>query len=419
MNRKREIFTIGEAYKNVFYGTMPIKVTIMQASHDAQDQSTMYHVRLENKDTHPKMYQSLRKQYAEIQVVEYQDKDRGRDGFSFKDLVDSRYLGAHEDAYRTAFRWYNIHEKEIVDTIKKEKAIQSMRPKSREHFEDLIRNLDESSNRDAYIFFLRVMKVRRGQSYSSEKAFYKYKKVSDMTQDEKRLFKMMQRYGAGQGSRDIKSYELLNYSDDNIKYHLAFIVPNEQKAKDLVKVYKGTFKQFEEELYMKPETKKHFGDIMNALNESANKHNPFIIEQKKDQQNEYVLIIKSKYKNLDDMVGTHYYTLCAVKELNQYNKNLLDFLLQKKGGNMFRRDKDNNLHNITVRSASYLNNFQDVYAYVGSEDIIREELEKWKSIYLPKNGDRHMIEEPNFKPETKKHFGDIMSALSENKLHAL
>jgi hypothetical protein len=52
--------------------------------------------------------------YADVDVVEVQP---GK--FQFKDIKDNMYLGSHDQAYQTVYRWFNGYENSINQMLAK------------------------------------------------------------------------------------------------------------------------------------------------------------------------------------------------------------------------------------------------------------------------------------------------------------
>jgi len=387
MNRKRDLYSIAESFQNIFYSDLPVKITVQDIKIDKDNREIIYTVRLENKDPQEGWYKSLREQYAVIEIVEYMDTP----GYSFKDLVVSKYLGDYESSYKASYRWWDVHREEIIKKLKNEYAKKTMRPKSREAFEDILTNLDESKNRDKYIFFLRVLRENPKAYYSEERALYSYKKISEMTDDEKKLLKMMKQYKTTPG---MKAYELQHYNSGKVRYRLAFIINSLSDVKDLIKTYKITFKSLEEDLPVKPETKKHFGDIFTALQES------------RQQKEKFIFLIKI-YKPRGTEVAYADYKHMRLEGLNDKDKEIVENLVNHKVNykhGLYEDDKD-----IDVRLGNYIGKYSTVIAFIGPKDKVNKEFLDYKNYIY---GTR-MKEELDLKPKTKEHFSDILSSLKE------
>ena len=86
--------------------------------------------------------QKYKDAFVDIKVVEFEHKKgEEKTSYSFKDVGDFKYMGSHDDAFRTGFKWYNSDYKHIINAIEKEKEIRRLKPETREVFGGMLNEL--------------------------------------------------------------------------------------------------------------------------------------------------------------------------------------------------------------------------------------------------------------------------------------
>ena len=216
---------------------------------------------------------------------------------------------------------------------------------------------------------------------------YKFLPLDEMSKEDKEILDNSNPYNVD--NPNTKAYIL-----DNLKHRYIFRLGSKNNLKNILKLYKQKFKLKEIGLEAKPETKKHFGDIMNALNEN------------KEEKWAYLLKVKAVRNSAD----TATYKFLPYSSLSDADLEMASQLYDETPKYGHGRYEDRTDIKVYM---SRINHKIGVYRFVklivGPKVDLQRELHHAKKYQF---GTR-MKEEIKLKPKTKKHFGDILGALNE------
>ena len=363
---------------------MPIDIIIksIKQSKDSHDGSLMFKYIIRLKDPGPAGM------WTDIEVFERPKEPPFRDiRISFADIKDSYKLGPYDMAYRTSFRWYNIYQKDILKAIKREKRIKELKPKTQKHFGDVIGNLDESSGEgDMYILFINISRAKKGKEGQSN---YTIKRLNDLSGKERKDLKSKYEEYHSPGIKKAYDIKIANRSDYFMQ--VAFI-DNRKIISDIIQQYKISFPKLKNAIKLKPETEKHFGDVLTSLDE------------KKEEKWAYLIKIGRKKD------GTEFarYKFLPYDSLSEEDFAIADQLYDYTNTYAHGRYEGRDDIRVYVNGIkNKIDGYRTILFYVGSKSDLQAEFESDKKYQY---GTR-MEPEIQMKPETKRHFGDVVDGL--------
>ena len=324
--------------------------------------------------------QKYKDAFVDVKVVEFEHK-RGEEKtiYSFKDVGDFKNMGSHDDAFRTGFKWYNSDYKHIIKAIEKEKMVRQLKPKTQEHFADILKGLNESrlKNYDDHV----LMQWLKYDKNNYKSGVYEIKPVKSMTeQDWSQLRKMkrMHAYRHGYETENVDHYDEM----------LWIFGTKKELQEDVEETKKYMMGFFRERIPMKPKTKKSFADIFDKLNEQ------------KEGKELWVLIIKFKRLKTSKYNDSFKYVISPLGELSKKNRDIYN-----RATNWIQPDYNKKVElsiGPDIGGVDMGNYKAEVFR--GPEHVIKGELISHERVFK-------MEEEVPvpMKPKTEKHFGHIVS----------
>ena len=332
--------------------------------------------------------QNYKDSFVDIKVVEFEHKKgEEKTSYSFKDVGDFKYMGSHDDAFRTGFKWYNSDYKHIIKAIKKEKGIRRLKPKTQEHFGDILRGLNESKQEDKYILLLKIYYPRGEETPYAD---YKHTRLQGLNKLDRAFLKALApnsnaafRHGTYEDDKDM----LIRMGNHIGQYStiIAIIGPKDRVNEEFLHFKKYIYgTRMKEEEYIKPKTKEHFGSILKGLNEA-----------KKDPFRDHVLIQRFHYDENNYRSGE--YEIKPVQDMTDEDR------AHRKG---------------MQRMHAYLHGYQeyDMGGYdemqmiFGTKEELEQDVEETKKYMMG-----HFRERIPMKPKTRESFADIFDKLNEKK----
>ena len=324
--------------------------------------------------------QKIKDAFVDIKVVEFEHK-RGEEKtiYSFKDVGDFKYMGSHDDAFRTGFKWYNSDYKHIIKAIEKEKMVRQLKPKTQEHFADILKGLNESrlKNYDDHV----LMQWLKYDKNNYKSGVYEIKPVKRMTeQDWSQLRKMtrMHAYMHGYQMENVDGYDEM----------LWIFGTKKELQEDVEETKKYMMGFFRERIPMKPKTKKSFADIFDKLNEQ------------KEGKVLWVLIIKFQRLKTSKYNDSFKYVISPLNKLSKKNRDIYN-----RATNWIQPAYNKKVElsiGPDIGGVDMGNYKAEVFR--GPEHVIKGELISHERVFK-------MEEEVPvpMKPKTEKHFGHIVS----------
>lgn len=325
--------------------------------------------------------QKYKDAFVDIKVVEFEHKKgEEKTSYSFKDVGDFKYMGSHDDAFRTGFKWYNSDYKHIIKAIKKEKNIRKLKPKTQEHFGDILRGMNESK-KDPFRDHVLIQRFNFDNN-NYRNGEYEIKPVGDMTDEDRAHRKGMQRMHAY--LHGYQEYDMGGYDEMQMIFGT-----KEELEQDVEETKKYMMGHFNERIPMKPKTRESFADIFNGLNES----------KKKEKEESWVLIIKFNRIKSSKYNDALKYVISPFSELSKKNRDIYN-----KATNWLRPAYNKKVElNLGPHIGGIDVGDYKAEVFRGSKDAIKGELESHKRVYK-------MQEEVPVPmgPETEKHFDGIL-----------
>ena len=310
-----------------------------------------------------------------------------------------------------------IDGKELLKSANPIKKWKPMQKKTREHFGDILKGLNESQQ-EKWAYLLKVSARRDG----SEFAKYKFLPYGSLSEEDLKIAKKLNdntntyAHGRYEGRQDIKVY--FNMIDDKIKkiygYKIIFLYvgPKEDLEKELYADKKYTFgSRMEEEIKLKPNTQKHFGKILAGLNEqittgdiesSARAH----ARLQRGVVPDHVII----FLNYEQHSGKqNEYIFKPVKKLNRQEREIYKILVTNGKINSTYSDEFGlSVFMITGDENNFVRDLSYASMYKGDKRDLKALLQK----YLITNKSDNFVErKPMMGKKAEPHFGDIMDNL--------
>ena len=323
--------------------------------------------------------QKYKDSFVDIRVVEFEHKKgEEKTSYSFKDVGDFKYMGSHDDAFRTGFKWYNSDYKHIIKAIKKEKGIRELKPKTQEHFGDILRGMNESK-KDPFRDHVLIQRFNYDKN-NYRNGDYEIKPVQDMTDEDRAHRKGMARMHAY--LHGYQEYDMGGYDEMQMIFGT-----KEELEQDVEETKKYMMGHFKERIPMKPKTRESFADIFDKLNE------------KKEGKELWVLIIKFKRLKTSKYNDSFKYVISPLDELSKKNKDIYN-----RATNWIQPAYNKKVELSTGPDIGGVD-MGDYKAEVfrGPENVIKGELISHERVFKMEED----VPVP-MKPETEKHFGDIV-----------
>lgn len=242
-------------------------------------------------------------------------------------------------------------------------------------------NQDEGE--DKWVYFVKFLN-KKGMR---ENVLTKLKKYSELSEEELDLLKHMNPYQNyfNNLKRSKSLCTPLSYEVGRKKSYreVAFVGPKDEILNVLERYKKGYGERYKEELPLKPKSEEVFGDIMFKLNEAT---------VKGENKNKWILFMKMN-KN-----GIIFARMMPITEMSEDDKKLLNMMERFKSVSMFK------CYELPNPGSEYIL----VMAWIGKEEDIKAEYNGRKK----EMGDKFKEEIIFNKPETKRHFGDVIFGLN-------
>ena len=306
-----------------------------------------------------------------------------------------------------------IQGKELVTSTFTILKWRPMKKKTREHFGDILKGLNESKE-EKWTYLLKVGRKKDGTEF----ARYKFLPYSSLSEEDfeiaEQLYDNTEDYAHGryEGRTDIKVYiNKLGHKINGYRTILFYVGPKEVLEKELhddKKYQYGT--RMKEEMKLKPKTQKHFGKILAGLNEeitsgdiesSARAH-----ERLKRGSNPDHVIIFLHYGN--DSHRQNQYIFKPVRKLKGKEIEIYKTMVRNKIESGF-----NDRFNVSVFLASdnqinFMPGLRVASMYKGDKRDLDEFLKYY--LWVNKN-DNYVEKKPIMNKKAERHFGDIIDAL--------
>lgn len=196
--------------------------------------------------------------YIDIEIYDTsKHNDPVMSSYYFNGLKDSKNFGSYQDAYTKAYAWWNLYEHPIVKKINNEIHIRALKTKTKEHFGDILRSIDESAKsvkNERWVLML-VGKIKKSGTK------YKLKLIEDLNLQEKEKLKSLKPSHIFTDWWRVKQFS--NSHDCLAFYGL------KHKVLNILEYYKEQGYNMIKIMELKPGTHEHFGDIVSFIDESV------------------------------------------------------------------------------------------------------------------------------------------------------
>lgn len=306
-----------------------------------------------------------------------------------------------------------IQGKELVTSSYTILKWRPMKKKTREHFGDILKGLNENKE-EKWAYLLKMGKKKDGTEF----ARYKFLPYSSLSEEDFEIAEQLHdntkdyAHGRYEDRTDIKVY--INTIGHKIKGYrtiLFYVGPKEVLEKELYEDKKYQYgTRMKEEIKLKPKTQKHFGKILSGLNEeitsrdiesSARAH-----ERLKRGSNPDHVIIFLYYGNDSHMQNQ--YIFKPVRKLKGKEIEIYKIMIRNKIESGHNEKFNVSVFLDTSDQINFMPGLQTTSMYKGD----KRDLDEFLKYYLWVNkADNFVEKKPIMNKKAERHFGDIIDAL--------